>query len=91
MMLVLFPGYSDTKTQNKQKARAMNVTSLEQMEQIVSKNKALTWDGWTVVHLRQNDSAYSSKQGAYLDGQWYMQDRFDATETGWNLPNKFVR
>ena len=69
----------------------MNVTSLEEMEQIVSKNKALTWDGWTVIHLRQNDNAYSSKNGVYRNGQWYIQNRFDVTENGWELPNKFVR
>ena len=69
----------------------MNVTSLEKMEQIVSNNKFLSWDGWTVLYSRQNDNGYSSKNGVYRDGQWYIQNRFEVTENGWDLPSKFVR
>lgn len=69
----------------------MVITSLEKMEEIVSKNKSLSWDGWTVIHSRQNDNGYSSKNGAYRNGKWYIQNRFEVTEKGWNLPDKFVR
>ena len=71
----------------------MKVTSLEQMEQIVSKNKSLTWDGWTVVNSYPNPTAWSKPNGAFSRsrGQWFITSRFEPTETGWDIPNKFVR
>jgi len=50
----------------------MIVKSLEQMEQIVTNNKQLSWDGWTVVNNYKSDKAKTSKYGIYLKGNWYM-------------------
>jgi hypothetical protein len=69
----------------------MVVTTLEKMEEIVSNNKALSWNGWTVVHSFVSDKARTSKFGALVDGKWQMQKEFVPTNTGWEIPDKFVR
>lgn len=69
----------------------MKVTTLEKMEEIVSKNKSLMWDGWTVVNSYPSDKARTSAKGAYLNGKWQIQTRFAPTESGWDIPDKFVR
>lgn len=69
----------------------MVVTSLEKMEEIVSKNKALSWDGWTVVHSFASDKARTSRFGALHEGKWQMQKLFAPTTSGWEIPDKFVR
>jgi len=69
----------------------MNVTSLEQMEQIVSKNKSLNWDGWDVVESKQNPVAWMKPNAAFIKDVWYMQNRFVPTEIGWTIPSKFAR
>jgi hypothetical protein len=68
----------------------MLINSLEKMERIVENNKALTWDGWTVVEsLRENGVV--SKDGAYVNGRWIVQKRYEANASGWEIPDKFVR
>lgn len=69
----------------------MNVTSLEQMEQIVSNSDTLKWDGWTVVDSKPNQNGYTSVNGAFIDGRWHIEKRYEPTAQGWDIPNKFVR
>jgi hypothetical protein len=69
----------------------MQITSLDQMEQIVKSNRALLWDGWTVVSSYPSDNGSTSKDGALVKGKWHIQRRFVPDENGWNIPNKFVR
>jgi len=68
----------------------MIVKSLEQMEQIVTNNKQLSWDGWTVVNNYKSDKAKTSKYGIYLKGNWYMSKRFEPSRNGWDIPERFV-
>lgn len=69
----------------------MNIKTVEEMEQIVSKNKSLFWDGWTVVNSYPSDKARTSKFGAFVKGKWHMQKRFNPSRDGWEIPDKFVR
>jgi hypothetical protein len=68
----------------------MIVDKLDQMEKIVSKNKALFWDGWTVVNIYKSDKAKTSKYGMYINGQWYMSKRFEPSRNGWDIPERLV-
>lgn len=69
----------------------MLVSSLEQMESIVDKNKNLSWEGWDVVNLQKSPGAIMSPEGAYVNGSWYLKNKFVLSETGWDIPNKFMR
>jgi hypothetical protein len=68
----------------------MLINSLEKMEQIVSANKSLVWDGWTVVSLTQTNNGVMSSDGVKINGRWYLQKRYDAHSNGWDIPDKFV-
>lgn len=68
----------------------MKISSLEKMEEIVAQNKALFWDGWTVVNSYPSDKARTSKFGAYVNGKWHLQKRFVPATGGWDIPDKFV-
>lgn len=67
----------------------MRVKSLEMMEQIVSKNKSLSWDGWNVVELIKNPSAMFKPNGAIINGVWFVRNIFTAERDGWRIPNKY--
>lgn len=69
----------------------MQITSLEQMEQIVKKNRSLSWDGWTVVNAFPSEKGRTAKDGAYIKGVWHIARRFECTPNGWNIPDKLVR
>lgn len=69
----------------------MQVTSLEQMEKIVKRNKFLKWDGWDVVNAFPSEKGRTSKDGAYINGIWHIQRRYTVDERGWNIPDKLVR
>lgn len=68
----------------------MLISSLEQMEDIVEKNDSLSWDGWTVLENRTKENGVMSKDGAFVGGKWIVQKRYEATATGWEIPNKLV-
>jgi hypothetical protein len=68
----------------------MKVTSLEEMESIVSSNSSLFWDGWTVVSKYKSDKAKTSKYGMFIKNGWYMTKRFEPDRNGWDIPERFV-
>ncbi len=60
------------------------------MEKIVSSNKNLYWDGWTVVNRFQSDKGRTSKNGVLVNSKWHLQQRFVPDRNGWDIPQKFV-
>lgn len=69
----------------------MLIKSLNSMEKIVNENKALTWDGWSVLDRKPAPTAWRSKDGVYVQGKWFLQRRYEITPDGWHIPKKFVR
>lgn len=69
----------------------MLIKSLEDMEVIVENNDNLSWDGWSVIEKKSNENGMMSKDGAFVDGKWIVQKRYEATAKGWEIPSKFVR
>lgn len=68
----------------------MQIKSLEKMESIVSKNKYLSWDGWTVINSYQSEKGRTSPLGAFIKGKWHIQNRFVPSSNGWEIPDKFI-
>jgi hypothetical protein len=66
----------------------MIIKTIEEMEKLVSSNKELSWDGWTVVKRYPSDKAKTSKQGVRIKGVWYIEQRFEPTSQGWEIPGK---
>ena len=69
----------------------MVIKSLEEMEKIVSSNKYLQWDGWTVIHYRYNPVAWRKVNAKYVKGKWFTTTRYEVGSNGWNIPKNFVR
>ena len=68
----------------------MIINSLETMEQIVENNRALSWDGWTVLENRTKENGIMSPEGRYVRGRWIVQKRYELNADGWEIPNKLV-
>ena len=65
----------------------MFITSLSEMEQIVSSRSDLVWDGWNVVRYKKNPNAQFDSTGAFYKGAWHKKYVFPITEHGWSIPN----
>ena len=65
----------------------MVVTSLEQMEDIVSSRKDLSWDGWDVVKYTESNNALYATDGEFRNGKWMKKKVYPITENGWSLPS----
>jgi hypothetical protein len=59
------------------------------MEQIVKKNKELSWIGWDVVERKRSDIAKTSVSGVRVKDFWYIQKIFAVNRNGWDIPNKY--
>lgn len=59
------------------------------MEQIVKKNKELSWIGWDVVEHKRSDIAKTSPIGVRIKDNWYIQKIFTVNRDGWDIPNKY--
>lgn len=68
----------------------MNITTLEQMETIVSANPQLRWDGWDVVHLSQSNTAMFKTNGAFVDNKWYIRTVYSPDQNGWKISQKHL-
>jgi hypothetical protein len=66
------------------------VVDLEIMEQIVSNNRFLSWDGWTVIETVPSEKAFYSKFGVYKNSKWQMKKEFVPSIKGWEIPDKYV-
>jgi len=71
-----------------EKAIKMIIRTIEEMEKVVSTSKDLSWDGWTVVRRYKSDKARTSKHGVCIKGVWYIQQRFEPSIDGWNIPEQ---
>ncbi len=69
----------------------MLITSLEQMANIVSNNKSLSWIGWDVVYRSFAPTGWTDTSGVFIKGEWYSQKKFEITSNGWEIPDRFVR
>ena len=67
----------------------MIVRNLEKMENIVAKNKELSWVGWDVRDLKRSEAGRTAVNGVRVNGQWYLQRIYPVTPNGWDIPNKF--
>lgn len=61
------------------------------METIVENNKSLSWDGWSVLELKKSITAWSKPNAKFINNEWYIANRFDANEDGWNIPTNLVK
>lgn len=68
----------------------MLIDSLETMETIVGNNDTLSWDGWTVIESSSKKNGLLSKDGAYVNGAWIVQKRYEPDAKGWNIPKRLV-
>jgi hypothetical protein len=69
----------------------ISINSLEKMEEIVSNNNNLSWDGWDVIEMVRSDKAFTSKQGALKNNAWHLKKTFVVSRDGWEIPDKYVR
>ena len=69
----------------------MIIKSLEEMETIVANNDSLSWDGWTVLEAKKSATAWMKPNAAFIKKAWYIVNRFDANESGWDIPAKLVK
>lgn len=67
------------------------ISSLDVMESIVTNNRQLSWDGWTVVETFPSEKAYFSKFGIYKNNKWQMRKIFTPSDKGWEIPEKYVK
>lgn len=68
----------------------MLIRSLEVMEDLVSKNKSLIWDGWTVVGLKPASGKAPVSNAIKIGNRWYTQQRFEVSKDGWNIPDRLL-
>lgn len=70
----------------------MKVTDLDNAEKIVSNNPNLSWDGWDIVYVVQDDYAEFLHIG-FFDHEtkkWYKKFIFECRKDGWDIPDSVI-
>lgn len=70
----------------------MLINDIDKMDSIIQSSKHLSWSGWDVVYLKQDDYAEFHVDG-YFDkpsGQWYRKSIYSCNENGWSIPDSVV-
>lgn len=67
----------------------MVITSLDKMEEIVSANPDLVWEGWDVLWYKPYKAGFLKRNGAYRNG-WTLLTRITPTRSGWKLPKPLL-
>lgn len=70
----------------------MKVTSLSEAESIVDNNPSLSWDGWNIQHIVQDDYAEFLHIGFFdhNTNKWYKKFIFECLEDGWDIPDSVI-
>lgn len=66
--------------------------TLKEAEKIVDNHPNLSWDGWTIEALTQDNNACLLTTGVFRNGTWHKRQLFPLKDNGkYDLPNRFVR
>lgn len=68
----------------------MLIKSLSEMDAIVENNDSLSWNGWVVVEDDPSTDGYINKSGAFVNGKWIVQKRYEPGANGWDIPKRLV-
>jgi hypothetical protein len=70
----------------------MIVTSLSEAERIVEESPHLSWDGWDIQYLVQDDYAEFLHIGFFdqTTQKWYKRFIFACEPDGWNIPDSVL-
>ena len=72
----------------------MQIQTLDEAEVVVQNSKNLSWDGWTIIHSVQDDSAEYDTSGAYDRGvgKWFGRISYPYINgTGWDIPKSLLK
>lgn len=70
----------------------MKVIDLNQAEKLVNSNPNLSWDGWDIVFLKEDEYAEFLSSG-YFDRnteKWYRRQVFYCEDNGWSIPDSVL-
>lgn len=68
----------------------MLTVSLETAERMVEAHDSLSWDGWTIVHIKPNAAGWLKSNGVRYNGKWYVQTRYPVDNNGkYTVPKAF--
>jgi hypothetical protein len=67
----------------------MIVTSLSEAERIVENNPNLSWEGWNIHYIVQDDYAEFLHIGFFdqTNQKWYKKFVFTCEADGWDIPD----
>lgn len=70
----------------------MKITSLDDAERIVENNPELSWDGWNIVYLVQDDYAEFLHIGLFdkSSQKWYKKFVFECSQDGWDILDSVI-
>lgn len=70
----------------------MKITSLDDAEKIVENNPQLSWDGWNIVYLVQDDYAEFLHIGLFdkSSQKWYKKFVFECSQDGWDILDSVI-
>jgi hypothetical protein len=70
----------------------MRIKSLSEAEIIVENNPSLSWDGWDVIYVVQDDYAEFLHIGFFdkESGKWYKKFIFSCDSEGWDIPDSVI-
>jgi len=70
----------------------MKITSLDDAERIVENNPQLSWDGWNIVYLVQDDYAEFLHIGLFdkSSQKWYKKFVFECSQDGWDILDSVI-
>jgi len=69
----------------------LKINSLEKAESLVSNNSQLSWNGWDIEYLYQDDNAFMKTSGVFKDDRWYTKEIFRCVNGQWNIPDRIVK
>jgi hypothetical protein len=68
----------------------MKMNDLLKMEKIVDSNPELSWDGWDIIHLKEDINGIYEKNGMFKDGKWFVKNVYKLENDGWKIPKIFI-
>ena len=69
----------------------MKINSLEKAESLVSNNSKLSWNGWDIEYLYQDDNAFMKTSGVFKDDRWHIKEIFRCVNGQWDIPDNIVK
>ena len=69
----------------------MIINNIEKAEELVKNNETLSWNGWDIEYMEQDNNGFMKTNGIFKNDKWHVKEVYQCVNGVWDIPNKLIK